>query len=57
MWVACGVLRALGHLELHLPVLLKAAEALALDLGMVHEDIRTVSAGDEAVALLPVEPL
>src|SRR5580693_10730007 len=50
-------LRALGHLELHLLVLLEAAEALAVNLGVVHEDVRSVGAGDEAVALLSVEPL
>src|SRR5690348_13089502 len=50
-------LRALGHLELHVLVLLQAAEAGAVNLGVVHEDVRSVGAGDEAVALLRVEPL
>src|SRR6266487_4359294 len=50
-------LRALGHLELHVLVLLEAAEAVAVNLGVVHEDVRSVGAGDEAVALLRVEPL
>src|SRR6185312_4079272 len=50
-------LRALGHLELHVLVLLQAAEAVAVNLGVVHEDVRSVGAGDEAVALLRVEPL
>jgi predicted ABC-type transport system involved in lysophospholipase L1 biosynthesis ATPase subunit len=50
-------LRALGDLELHVLVLLQAAEAVAVDLGVVHEDVRPVGAGDEAVALLRVEPL
>src|SRR6185312_1691836 len=53
---ACG-LRALGYLELHVLVLLQAAEAVAVNLGVVHEDVRSVGAGDEAVALLRVEPL
>src|SRR5215469_3521898 len=50
-------LRALGDLELHALVLLQAAEAGAVNLGVVHEDVRSVGAGDEAVALLRVEPL
>src|SRR5438874_1056171 len=50
-------LRALGYLELHVLVLLQAAEAVAVDLGVMHEDVRPVGAGDEAVALLRVEPL
>src|SRR5262249_21365889 len=50
-------LRALGDLELHVLVLLQAAEAGAVNLGVVHEDVRSVGAGDEAVALLRVEPL
>src|SRR3984893_12955798 len=50
-------LRALGYLELHVLVLLQAAEAVAVNLGVVHEDVRSVGAGDEAVALLRVEPL
>ena len=45
-----GALRALGYLELHVLVLLQAAEAVAVDLGVVHEDVRPVGAGDEAVA-------
>src|SRR6202040_3640591 len=53
-------LRALGacsYLELHVLVLLEATEAVAVDLGVVHEDVRSVGAGDKAVALLRVEPL
>src|SRR6516165_282871 len=50
-------LRALGYLELHVLVLLEAAEAVAVNLGVVHEDVRSVGTGDEAVALLRVEPL
>src|SRR5262252_7925519 len=50
-------LRALGDLELHALVLLQAAEAVAVNLGIVHEDVRSVGAGDEAIALLRVEPL
>jgi hypothetical protein len=44
-----GALRALGHL--HLLVLLQAAEALALDPGVVHEDTRAVGAGDASPLL------
>src|SRR5271170_5585937 len=50
-------LRALSHLELHVLVLLEATEAVAVNLGVVHEDVRSVGAGDEAVAFLRVEPL
>src|ERR1700730_6559362 len=50
-------LRACSDLELHVLVLLEAAEAVAVNLGVVHEDVRSVGAGDEAVALLRVEPL
>src|SRR5436190_5006613 len=66
-WPVCGsggadvgglqALRALGYLELHVLVFLQAAEAVAVNLGVVHEDVRSVGAGDEAVALLRVEPL
>src|SRR4051812_30201029 len=62
---ACGTdllsLRALGtlrDLELDLLVLVEAAVATPLDGGEVHENIRAaVILGDEAVALLRVEPL
>ena len=40
-------LRALGYLELHVLVLLQAAEAVAVNLGVVHEEVRSVGAGDE----------
>jgi hypothetical protein len=50
-------LGALGDLELHLLVLLEATEAVAVDLGVVHEDVRAVRARDEAEALVGVEPL
>src|SRR5215470_7140269 len=50
-------LRALGELELHSLVLLQAAEAGALDFRVVHEHVRTAVTGDEAEALLRVEPL
>src|SRR6266699_6696557 len=52
-------LRPLGYLELHVLVLLEGAEAVAVavDLGVVHEDVRSVGAVDKAVALLRVEPL
>jgi hypothetical protein len=49
-------LGALGDLELHLLVLLEATEAVAVDLGVVHEDVWAVRACDEAEALLGVEP-
>jgi hypothetical protein len=47
----------LRYLELDALVLLEATEAVALDLGVVHEHVRSVLAGDEAEALLRVEPL
>src|SRR5262249_6162058 len=50
-------LRALGDLGLHVLVLLQAAVAGAVTLGVGHEDVGPVGAGDEAVALLRVEPL
>src|SRR5258706_4171107 len=50
-------LRALGYLELHVLVLLEATETIAVNLGVVHEDVRSVGTGDEAIALLRVEPL
>src|ERR1700722_80464 len=50
-------LRTLGHLELHQLVLFEAAEAVAGDLRVVHEDIRAISKGNEAEAFLRVEPL
>jgi len=46
-----------GYLELHLLVLLKAAEAVAIELGIVHEHARAIRAGNKAVALLRVQPL
>src|SRR2546430_12248956 len=56
-----GGLRALGalaDLELDLLVLLKATEAVALDLRVVHEDVgAAIVGGDETEALLGVEPL
>ena len=48
---------ALGDLELHVLVLFEAAEAAAVDLGVVHKDVRAFRARDEAEALLGVEPL
>src|SRR5690606_29285601 len=51
-------LRALRHVELDALVLLQRAEALRLDRGVVREHVgRAVLGGDEAVALLAVEPL
>jgi hypothetical protein len=41
-------LRALVDLELDALVLLETVEAGAVDLGEVHEDVRTALAGDEA---------
>jgi len=46
-----------GYLELHLLVLLKAAEAVAIELGIVHEHARAIRAGNKAVARLRVQPL
>ncbi len=52
--VACGLL-ALTDLEAHALVLLEGAEAAALDLGEVHEDVsRTVGRSDEAEAFSPL---
>src|ERR671917_2158085 len=51
-------LRALRHVELDALVLLERAVARRLDGGEVGEDVsRAVLGGDEAVALLSVEPL
>src|ERR1044072_6906328 len=53
-----GALLALADLELHALVLVQAAEAGALALRVVHEDVSaTAVRGDEAEALLGVEPL
>src|SRR5690349_24716695 len=53
-----GALGSLLDLELDALVLLEAAEAAALDLRKVHEDIlRAVIWRDEAEALVAVEPL
>src|SRR5581483_907805 len=46
-----------GHLELDPLALLEAAVAAALDGRVVHEHVGTTLPGDEAVALLRVEPL
>src|SRR5207344_2218529 len=49
---------ALRHVELDLLVLLQVAEPVACDRAVVHEDVgATVVLGDEAEALLAVEPL
>src|SRR5436190_14934521 len=51
-------LLALGHVELDLLVLLEIPVARARDRAEMHEDVRaTVVLGDEAEALLAVEPL
>src|ERR1700733_4569321 len=50
-------LGTLGDFEFHLLVLLEAAEASAIDLGVVHEDVRTLRLRDETEALFGVEPL
>jgi hypothetical protein len=42
-------LRALGYLELDVLILLQAAEAGAVNRGVVHEDVRPVGTGDEAL--------
>lgn len=42
---------ALDFLELHPVTILEAAEAIAVDPQVVHEDIRAASPSDEAVAL------
>jgi hypothetical protein len=48
---------ALADLELDSLILLEGAEAAALDLGVMNEDvIRTAIGGDEAEALFAVEP-
>ena len=53
-----GALGALADLELDALVLFQAAEAVALDLRVVHEDVSAAAVwGDEAEALLRVEPL
>jgi hypothetical protein len=41
--------RALGHLELHVLVLLEAAEAVAVNLEVVHEGVWAISAGNKAM--------
>src|SRR5438067_12663854 len=51
-------LLALADLELDARELLQAAEAIALDFGVVHEDVAaTVVGSDEAEPLFEVEPL
>src|SRR5580698_5769709 len=51
-------LRPLGHAVLDLLVFFKAAVAVRLDCGEVNEDVTaTVVGGDEAIALVRVEPL
>src|SRR3984957_15308219 len=50
-------LGTLGDLEFHLLVLFKAAEASAVDLGVVDEDVRTLRLRDEAETFFGVEPL
>src|SRR3984885_12060577 len=50
-------LGTLGDLEFHLLVLFEAAEASAVDLGVVHEDVRALRLRDEAETFFGVEPL
>src|SRR6185437_1470701 len=51
-------LRPLGHAVLDLLVFFEAAVAIRLDRGEVNEDVTaTVVGGDEAIALVRVEPL
>src|ERR671914_2710842 len=50
-------LRTLGHLELDGLTLFQGLVALYLDGGEMYEHILTVRLGDEAVALVVVEPL
>ena len=53
-----GALLALGDVEIDALVLVQSAETLALDSGVVNEEIRaTTIGGDEAEALFSVEPL
>ena len=56
--LSLGALGALADLELDLLVLLEGTEAVALDLGVVDEDVvAAIVRSDEAVALFGVEPL
>src|SRR5436305_14988004 len=55
--VGLGTLGALDDLELHPLVLVEGPVAVGLDRRVVDEDVLTVVHGDEAVALLVVEPL
>src|SRR5512139_1836735 len=48
---------ALGDLELDLLTLVEGLEALTLDLAEVDEHVVAVLLGDEAIALVGVEPL
>src|ERR1700722_1217601 len=50
-------LGTLGDLEFHLLVLFKAAEASAVDLRVVHEDVWALGLRDEAETFFGVEPL
>src|SRR3990170_3245787 len=50
-------LLAVDDVELHLLTFLQVAEAVGLDGAVVDEDVLTALHGDEAVALLRVEPL
>ncbi|SPF43586.1 conserved hypothetical protein [Candidatus Sulfotelmatobacter kueseliae] len=50
-------LRAFDHVELHLLSFLETAESARLDGGEMHEDILTILAADETVALSVVKPL
>jgi hypothetical protein len=55
-----GGLQALGTLldrELDLLAFFQIAIAIALDSGIVNEDVRTILASDETITLAAVEPL
>src|SRR5579863_1046123 len=50
-------LGAFDHVKLHLLTFLQAAESAGLDGGEMHEDILTILAADESIALGIVKPL
>ncbi len=56
-FVGLGTFVSLHDLELDVVAFLQALVTIALDGAVVHEDIRTVFAADESVALGVIEPL
>ena len=50
-------LRAFDHVKLNLLTFLQAAETVGLNGGEVHENVFTILAADETIALGIVEPL